>query len=160
MIALISAALSAAVGGAFAATLGLGFLYFIAAIPAGTAAGLSVWVATLAAWIGYCAGAGVILLAGSPLRNFLARKIKLPTRKDANQLLWRIWDRFGLPGLGFLAPITIGPQASALLALATGEKPLRIFVAISIGVLPWCLGIAALTLAGVRVTQSSNLFLK
>ena len=52
---------------------GLGFLYFIAAIPAGMAAGASVWIAPIAAGFGYVAGGAVVLLAGAPLREWLVR---------------------------------------------------------------------------------------
>lgn len=123
--------------------LGLGFLYFVAAIPAGVAAGSPVIVAALAAWLGYSLGGGVILLTGTPLRDLIMRKLKVNPHPDPAKLFWRVWERFGIWGLGLIAPVTIGPQATALICLSLGESPRRIQLAISIGVLPTAIAFAA-----------------
>jgi hypothetical protein len=136
---------------AVSTSLGLGFAYFIAAIPAGAAAGAPVWAAAVGAWIGYAGGALLVLVAGAPLREWLVRKLKIPVSRDSSKLIWRVWDRWGLAGLGLLAPVTIGPQASAVLALALGEKSPRILAALALGVVPWCVGFAVLTALGVKL---------
>jgi len=136
-----------------ATAFGLGFLYFIAAIPAGTAAGAPVWLAGLAAWVGYIAGATIVLLAGAPVRTWLVRKLKIPVERDASKLVWRIWERGGLLGLCLVAPVTIGPQATAVIALAVGEKPQRIVASVALGVLPWCLIFAGLTAFGFKLVD-------
>ena len=132
---------------------GLGFLYFIAAIPAGMAAGASVWIAPIAAGFGYVAGGAVVLLAGAPLREWLVSKLKIPVERDPSKLVWRMWERGGLLGLCLLAPVTIGPQATAVIALAVGEKPRRILVAVALGVLPWCVIFAVLTAFGFKLVD-------
>jgi Ca2+/H+ antiporter, TMEM165/GDT1 family len=132
---------------------GLGFLYFIAAIPAGVAAGASAWLAGLVAGLGYVAGAGIVLLAGAPLREWLVRKLKIPVERDLSKLVWRMWERGGLFGLCLIAPVTIGPQATAVIALAVGERTLRILVAIAVGVAPWCVVFAVLTAFGVKLVS-------
>ena len=132
---------------------GLGFVYFIAAVPAGVAAGALPWVAALAAWLGYSAGAAVVLLAGAPVRGWLVRKLKIPVERDPSTFVWRVWDRGGLVGLGLLAPVTIGPQAGSILALAVGEKAPRILAALSCGVVPWCVAFAVLVSLGVKLAQ-------
>ncbi len=130
---------------------GLGVVYFIAAIPAGAAAGASAWLAGLAAGMGYVVGGGVVLLAGAPLREWLVRKLKIPVERDPSKLVWRIWERGGLLGLCLLAPVTIGPQATAVIALAVGERTPRIMAAIALGVAPWCAVFAVLTAWGVTL---------
>ena len=132
---------------------GLGFLYFIAAVPAGVAAGAPAWLAGLVAGFGYVAGAGVVLLAGAPLREWLVRKLKSPVERDPSKLVWRMWERGGLLGLCLVAPVTIGPQATAVIALAVGEKPRRILAAVAVGVLPWCAAFAALTALGFKLAD-------
>ena len=132
---------------------GLGFVYFIAAIPSGVAAGAAAWGAGLVAGLGYVAGAAVVLLAGAPLREWLVRKLKIPVERDPSKLVWRMWERGGLIGLCLVAPVTIGPQATAVTALAVGEKPRRILGAVAIGVLPWCLLFAALTAFGFKLVD-------
>ena len=137
----------------FVTALGLGFLYFIAAVPAGVAAGAPAWLAGLAAWLGYVAGAAVVLLAGAPLREWLVRKLKIPVERDPSKLVWRMWERGGLLGLCLIAPVTIGPQATAVIALAVGEKLRRILGAVALGVLPWCVLFAVLTAFGFKLVD-------
>jgi hypothetical protein len=127
---------------------GLGFLYLISAIPAGVAAHAPLWIAALAAWVGYTFGGTVVILAGTPLREWLLTRMKIDPTPDPTKLFWRIWHRFGLWGLGLIAPVTIGPQVTAALALALGESPRRIQVAISLGVLPWVILFSILTHLG------------
>ena len=132
---------------------GLGFLYFISAIPAGVAAHAPVLVAAIAAWLGYSAGGLVVLAAGAPLRNWIARKLKINPTPDPTKLFWRIWHRFGIWGLGLIAPVTIGPQATAALCLALGEPPPRIQMAISLGITPWAIVFGILTAAGLNALK-------
>ncbi len=136
-----------------AAAFGLGFLYFLGAIPSGAAAGAPVWAAAFAAWLGYSAGGAVVLAAGAPLRDWLVRRLKIPVARDPSKLVWRAWDKWGLAGLGLLAPVTIGPQVGGILALAMNGRPLRIFVALSAGVMPWCVLFALLVSFGVKIAR-------
>ncbi len=136
-----------------ATAFGLGFIYFISAIPAGAASGAAVWWSAMAAWLGYSVGGLIVLLTGAPLRDWMVRKLKVPVQRDPTKLAWRVWDRWGLAGLGLLAPVTIGPQATAVLALAMGEKTPRILAALSLGVVPWCVVFAVLTALGVKLAS-------
>jgi len=126
----------------------LGFLYFISAIPAGTAAHAPVWEAALAAWLGYSAGGLVVLLAGAPLRDLITRKLKIDPKPNNSKLFWKVWHRFGLWGMGLAAPVTVGPQVTAVIALALGESPQRIQLAIVLGVLPWVIVLGFLASLG------------
>jgi len=137
----------------FLTAFGLGFVYFVAAIPAGVAAGSPVMLAALASWAGYSLGGCAVLIAGTPLRTWITRKLKVDPRPDPTKLFWRIWDRFGIWGLGLVAPVTIGPQATALICLSLGETPRRIQLAITLGVLPWVIGFAAVAKLGARALR-------
>lgn len=129
----------------------LGFLYFISAIPAGSALGVPIWAAALTAWLGYSAGSGIILLLGVPAQEWLRQKWKFSFTPDPKKLFWRVFDRYGIIGLGLIAPITIGPQLATLILLTLGITPWRIFFAITFGAIPWVLIFAG-------AIQSSLLF--
>jgi hypothetical protein len=103
--------------------------------------------------MGYVVGAGVVLLAGAPLREWLVRKLRISVERDPSKLVWRMWERGGLFGLCLIAPVTIGPQATAVIALAVGEKPRRILGAVALGVLPWCVLFAVLTALGFKMVD-------
>jgi hypothetical protein len=129
----------------------LGAAYFIAAIPAGVGLKLDPAVAAICAWAGYTAIAAAMLVVGEPARKWLERKFKISPHPDPKKLFWRAWGRFGLPGLGLLAPVTCGPYFAALIALALGEKPVRVMLWIGGGVIPWCILFAVLAATGVNL---------
>ncbi len=137
--------------GGVAAVFGLGFGYFISAIPAGAALGVPVWLCAIAAWAGYALGGIVVVLAGEPLRRAIIGKFKIDLHPAKPGLLQRAWARLGLPALGLLAPVTIGPQIGALMGLALGVPRGRLIAALALGVIPWCLAFAILTALGVRL---------
>lgn len=139
--------------GGLTASFTLGFFYFVGAVPGGVAAGLPPWLAALTAWIGYSAGAAVMLLLGTPARSWVARKLHIPLERDPEKWIWKAWSRFGLIGLGLLAPLTIGPQTGCILALAVGERPLKTFLSLSLGVIPYCLGFAIAIAWGVSLVK-------
>lgn len=127
---------------------GLGIVYFLAAIPAGVALKLSPAVAAACAWAGYTAIGAAMLGLGTPARKWLERKFKISPHPDPAKLFWRIWLRWGMPGLGLLAPVTCGPYFAALIALALGEKPRRVIFWIAVGVVPWCVAFAVAAATG------------
>ena len=127
---------------------GLGIAYFLAAIPTGVAMHLSPLVAGISAWAGYTAIGGAMLVIGTPARNWMQRKFKLSTEPDRTKLFWRVWLRWGMPGLGLLAPVTIGPYFAALLGIALGEKPLRVILWVGGGAIPWCIIFAVISAFG------------
>jgi len=127
---------------------GLGIGYFLAAIPAGIALKLSPEVAALSAWAGYTAIGAAMLLIGTPARQWVQQKFRLSTEPDAKKLFWRVWRRWGMPGLGLLAPVTCGPYFAALIGLALGEKPLRVILWVAGGAIPWSIIFAVLAAAG------------
>jgi hypothetical protein len=136
---------------AIAATFSLGFFYFVGALPGGVAAGLPLWLAAVVAWCGYASGAAVMLLLGVPARNWVARKLRIPLVRDPKKWIWRAWDRFGLVGLGLIAPVTIGPQAGCILAIAVGERPAATFLSLALGAIPWCLAFATMLALGFKL---------
>ncbi|MFY8216676.1 MAG: small multi-drug export protein [Chthoniobacterales bacterium] len=131
--------------------LSLGFFYFISAIPASAAAGAPLWVAAIAAWIGYSLGGLLIALLGEPVRTALTKRFQKQLDPSKNGWFQRGVRRYGLPAIGLLAPITIGPQIGALAGIALGIPKWHLTVALSLGVIPWCIGISVLLSLGFRI---------
>ena len=115
----------------------LGFLYFISAIPLSMMAGAPLWSATLVSWLGYSAGGGIVLVLGAPVRRWLFQKMHLSIQPNPKKIFWRMWARYGVFGLGLVAPVTLGPQVAALVLLGLGEAPKKILSSIALGGLFW-----------------------
>lgn len=135
--------------GAIVATFVAGVVYFIAAIPIGVGLKLHPAAAAASAWAGYTAIAAAMLIIGEPARRWVVKRLKISAEPDPKKLFWRVWGKFGMPGLGLLAPVTVGPYLAALLAIALGEKPARLMLWIAGGAIPWCILFAVLSAMGV-----------
>ncbi len=138
---------------AIISTFSLAFFYFIAAIPAGAALQLPIWIAALTAGISYTAGVVVVVLIGAPLRERLTKRFNISTTHDSKKLIWRVWDRYGLIGLSLLAPVTLGAQIGALVGLSLGVKPRSLIIGMALGVAVWCIGIGATVALGLQVVR-------
>ena len=91
-----------------------------------------------------------MIVLGVPAQEWLRHKKNFSLTPDPTKLFWRVLDRYGVIGLGLIAPITIGPQLSALVLLALRIKPAKIIVAISLGAIPWTFFFAGAIQAGSR----------
>lgn len=127
--------------------LALGAFELWAAIPAGLVLDLNpVLVATTAA-AGAILGALAVILLGHRLRDWLIKRHGGEKKPGGRKgLIYRIWDRFGVAGLGLLAPVLTGAPLAAALGVSLGVPARRLLLWISIGTLVWS---PLLTAAGV-----------
>ncbi|MFZ0711662.1 MAG: small multi-drug export protein [Terrimicrobiaceae bacterium] len=139
--------------GAMLTVFGLGIVYFVAAIPTGVAMRLDPGMAALCAWAGYTAIAAAMLVIGTPARRWLEKKFKISPHPNPEKLFWRVWMRWGMPGLALLAPVTCGPYFAALIALVLGERRQRLLLWISLSVIPWCILFAVMAGTGSRMLE-------
>lgn len=96
------------------------------------------------------AGGGAI--AGSYIFVYFGKRIEKWIRENftrskpmsfANRRkIYKIWHRYGLPGVAFLAPF-ISPMVSIGVAVAFQEKPRRILIAITTSILLWSIVLAS-----------------
>ncbi len=98
---------------------GLATFEIYAAIPAGFAFGLSPWIIFFASLAGGLAGAVVAAFFGDKIRAFFHKK--KPTKNDEikkHPVITRLWNKYGIVGLGVLGSITVGAPIS--IAVGTG----------------------------------------
>lgn len=117
-----------------------------AAIPAGFALGLNPFLIGSGAAVGAIMGTLFVVVAGERLRNWIIRRHSGGKEKQSPGIVQRIWQRYGVIGLGFLAPLLTGAPIGAALGLAFGAPPGRLIVWMSVGIILWT---AILTIAGV-----------
>lgn len=93
---------------------GLASFEIYAAIPAGFAFGLSPFVIFIATVAGGIAGLLIAAFLGDKIRSLFPKKKK----EKKPGLGHRIWEQYGIIGLGFFGTMTIGAPAS--IAIGTG----------------------------------------
>ena len=119
---------------------GLATFEIYAAIPAGFAMGLSAWVIFFASIIGGLVGVFVAAFLGDKIRDFVA-KYKKPSTKEVktDTLAYRIWNKFGIIGLGFFGTFTVGAPVSIAVGVGLNAPILKLVIWCCIGVIARCI---------------------
>jgi hypothetical protein len=73
---------------------------------------------------------------------------------NPDTLLGRTWARFGVIGLGLLAPMTLGSQMGAGLGVTLDNRPMKVLLWMCIGGLVWSVILTGLVSLGVLGAQS------
>ncbi len=127
-----------------------------AAVPAGLALGLHPALVAVTAATGAWAGAAVIGLLGARARAWVLAR-RGGGGPHAHGVVRRVWERYGVVGLGLLAPLLVGAPLGTAVGVAAGA-PLRSLLAwMAAGVTLWSGLLAAagaLGLAGLEVVGS------
>ena len=127
----------------------LAFFYFWPAIPAGLALGMSPLLVILTTSLSYACGVAVVTLLGERVRAWVIRRLGRKADVTSDSFLRRIWEKYGMVGLGLLSPMTVGAQIGAAIGLALNGKPRNLFIALSLGGLVWSIALTAAVTLGV-----------
>ncbi|MFT3979193.1 MAG: small multi-drug export protein [Ferruginibacter sp.] len=101
---------------------GLATFEVYAAIPAGLAFELHPFIIFLASTIGGLTGVFVAAFLGDRIRAFFTKN--KPPKEKKPTLAHRLWEKYGIIGLGFLGTVTVGAPIS--LAVGVGfNAPLK-----------------------------------
>jgi hypothetical protein len=128
---------------------GLAFFYFWPSIPAGLALGLSPLAVIVTTSLSYAAGVAVVTLLGERVRDWVMRRLGRKGEVNPDGRIRRIWEKFGVIGLGLIAPMTVGAQIGAALGLALNGKPRLLFFWITLGGLIWSIALTTAVTLGV-----------
>jgi membrane protein YqaA with SNARE-associated domain len=130
---------------------GLASFEIYAAIPAGFAFGLSPWLIFLASVTGGILGVFVAAFLGDKIWQLFARKKPIKEQKPNTGLVYRIWNKYGVIGLGLLGTITVGAPVS--LAVGIGFKaPLKKLITwCCIGVITRCVSFTMIGYYGLKL---------
>jgi membrane protein YqaA with SNARE-associated domain len=122
-----------------------------AAIPAGFAFGLSAWLIFVASVTGGLAGVFIAAFLGDRIRRFFSKNKSPKEVKPPTGLVYRIWNKYGIIGLGFLGTITVGAPVS--LAVGIGFKaPLhKLITWCCIGVITRCVSFTLIGYYGIKM---------
>jgi len=134
----------------FITVMGLGFIELWAAIPAGTALKLHPFLNGLAAGLGAILGTVLAILLGDRLRNWLHKGKK---ERQNNSRIYRIWQKYGVIGLGLSSPLLAGASLCAVIGISLGASPKRLIFWMSIGIVVWTIIITTISTLGYAVIK-------
>ncbi len=124
---------------------GLGAVELWAAIPAGLAVGLHPIATGVVSALGAITGGMVVALLGDRARVWLMARRGATREGAGHETIRRIWDHFGVAGLGLLAPLLVGAPLGTGLGLVLGAPVRRLLLWLSVGIVLWS---AVLTATG------------
>jgi hypothetical protein len=119
------------------------------------ALGLSPITVIATTTVSYASGVALVALLGGRVRDWVMQRLSKRGTPDPNSRLRRIWDRFGVIGLGLAAPVTVGAQIGAALGLLFNGHPQRLFLAMALGALVWSIALTLVVTLGVLGVQSA-----
>lgn len=119
---------------------GLATFEIYAAIPAGFAFGLSPWTIFFASVTGGLIGVFAAAFLGDKIRA-LFHKNK-PTKESAEKkhpTILRIWNKYGIIGLGFLGTVSVGAPISIAIGVGLKADIKKLVTWCCIGVITRCI---------------------
>lgn len=120
-------------------------------VPAGILAGLAPVPVVALALAGNLTTVALVVVAGDRLATWWrARRAGIPRADHPRAVRARhLARRWGVPGLGLLAPLTTGSHLAAIAALATGAGQRRVLIWMTAGLVVWAVAVAVATTLGV-----------
>ena len=124
------------------------------AIPTGFAMGLSPWTIFLASVIGGLVGVFVSAFLGDKIRKFFTKKKSEKKEAPKSPLLYRIWNKYGIIGLGFLGTMSVGAPISIGLGVALNANLQKLLLWCCVGVITRCIIFTLIGFYGVKLLTS------
>lgn len=118
---------------------GLATFEIYAAIPAGFAFGLSPWTIFVASVTGGLAGVFVATFLGDKIRAFFHKKRTPKEEVKKHPMVTRIWNKYGIVGLGFLGTLSVGAPISIAVGAGLNANLQKLLIWCCIGVITRCI---------------------
>jgi len=122
-----------------------------AAIPAGFAFGLSAWIIFFASITGGLAGVFIAAFLGDKIRAFISKYKKKKEEKPRTGLVYRIWDKYGIIGLGFLGTMAVGAPVSIAVGVGFNAPLKKLITWCCLGVITRCLVFTVIGYHGAKL---------
>ncbi len=129
--------------------IGLGIIELWAAIPAGLAIGLNPLLTGIASALGSVVAAVLVAFLGDRIRNWLIKRRSGKKTGKENSRIYRVWNKYGIIGLGLLAPLLTGAPLGAAIGISLGASPARLIIWMVIGIIVWTIILTIIGTLGI-----------
>lgn len=138
----------------FVTVFALGVFELWVAVPTGSALSLHPLLNGLASGAGAMLGIFLVILLGERLRQRILSKRK---RNGKSGRIYRIWDKYGVVGLGLLAPLLTGGPLGAAIGISFGANPKKLVIWMWVGVAIWTIILVTISTLGFAVFENIKL---
>lgn len=118
---------------------GLATFEIYAAIPAGFAFGLNPWIIFFASLIGGVVGVFVVAFLGDKIRALLYKNKPAQEKTHKHPVLFKIWNKYGIIGLGFFGTFMVGAPVSIAAGVGLNANINKLVIWCCAGVLSRCI---------------------
>jgi membrane protein YqaA with SNARE-associated domain len=118
---------------------GLATFEIYAAIPAGFAFGLSPWTIFFASVSGGLAGVFIAAYLGDKIRSLFSKNKPKQDAVHKHPVIHRIWNKYGIIGLGFLGTMSVGAPISIAVGVGLNANLKKLLTWCCIGVVTRCI---------------------
>ncbi|MCO7121859.1 small multi-drug export protein [Ihubacter massiliensis] len=146
---------------------GIAVLELWAAIPAGFVFGLPPIIIAIVTIIGGILSSLLVVTIGGHVKNYIqnrraakyqqlstSEQIEMQQRESKKKhrqhsKIYQVWDKYGIIGLGLLAPVLTGALIGSTIAVSLGVPKQRIILWVSLGVIMWTVLLVTLAALGI-----------
>lgn len=139
--------------GKFITVASLAIIELWIAIPAGTAFNLHPVLNFLASGSGAIIGALTVILLSSRFRSWLLGRRKGSPKQKGR--IYRVWNKYGVIGLGMLAPLLTGAPFGAAIGISLGAPSKRLFLWMCTGIIVWTVLLTCVSTLGFELFNSA-----
>lgn len=131
-------------------------LEVLVVIPAAVLAGMPPGPTTVVAIVGNLSTVVLVGVAGDRLLAWWRARRPVKDRQPSRrtQRARELAQRWGVPGLAFLAPLTTGTHIAVVAALTTGASRRRVLQWMTAGLVFWAVAVAVAAVAGFAAFRS------
>jgi hypothetical protein len=91
-------------------------------------------------------------MLGENIRNRILKGVNKP-ESSRGKLLRKIWNNYGIIGLGLLSPLLFGAPIGAAIGVALGAPRNRLLLWMSVGIIIWTIILVFLVLQGISIAS-------
>ncbi len=140
-----------------ASIMSLSAVFFWGGFPAALAFKYHVVAAGLITAAGAEAAVLLVVIMGKPIQEYLLRKYPAWLEKTRSGKAGAVFQKYGMAGLGLIAPVMPGAPQAALIGLALSARPRQILIWVTAGIVLWAAIVTVGLLLGLEYV---GLFLK
>lgn len=126
-------------------------------IPVGALAGLNVWSVLIISLIGNLITLLLSITLAEQIKKGWGKRRKRgkKRKKDKSEKAAELWNKYGLPGLAIIHPVTIGSShATVIIALSLGSSKKSVTLWMAGSVIVWASAFAVLSFLGADFLYS------